>query len=76
MKELKANLDLYGLLLKLRECSNIFFEQVKDIEEKSDLEYMKESDQFSSGLYECVKAIKFFIGESAEVEIYDRFNEN
>ncbi len=74
MKELKANLDLYGILLKLRECSDIFFKQVEEIEGKSDVDYTKESDQFSGGLYECIKSIKFFIGESAEVDIYDKFS--
>ena len=72
MKELKANLDLYGVLLKLKECEQVFSEQLKINVEKADgFEYPEIQEEFMQGLYHAINATKDLIGESALNEVYD-----
>lgn len=71
MEKLKANLDLYGILLKLRECEVIFFDQIEKIRPSSPDLTEQIEDEFSEGLYHCMNSIKDLIGESAMCGVYD-----
>lgn len=72
MKELKANLDLYGVLLKLKECEQVFNTQYKiNVEKAEGFEYPEIHEEFMEGLYHTINATKDLIGESALNEVYD-----
>ena len=68
--EIKVNLDLMSALIKLREASVIFGEQVTLISEESDREYIEEKNTFAHGIYECMDSISKMIGESAVNGVY------
>lgn len=72
MKELKASLDLYGVLLKLKECEKVFNTQHKiNVEKAEGFEYPEIYEEFMEGLYHAINATKDLIGESALNEVYD-----
>lgn len=68
--EIKVNLDLMSALIKLREASVIFGEQVALISEESDREYIEEKNIFAHGIYECMDSISKMIGESVVNGVY------
>lgn len=62
--EIKVNLDLMSALIKMREASIIFEEQVNVIGEQAGMDYIEEKESFSDGLNLCMNAIGKMIGES------------
>lgn len=63
-KEIKVNLDLMNALIKMREASIIFEEQLNVIGEQAGIDYIEEREEFSDGLIHCMNAIGKMIGES------------
>lgn len=68
--EIKVNLDLMNALIKLREVSVIFDEQIITIANESGRDYIEEGNTFNHGIYECMDAISKMIGESAVNGVY------
>ena len=63
-KEIKVNLDLMNALIKMREASIIFEEQLNVIGEQAGIDYIEEREEVSDGLTHCMNAIGKMIGES------------
>lgn len=68
--EIKVNLDLMNALIKIREASILFDEQVVAISEESGLDYIEEGNTFNHGVHECINAISKMIGESVVNGVY------
>ena len=49
-KEIKVNLDLMNALIKMREASIIFEEQLNVIGEQAGIDYIEEREEFSDGI--------------------------
>ena len=65
VEDLKTSLDLINTLIKLREISVLFNEQVEAFSDKSGIKCISEVSKFNAGIFECMDSIGTMIGESA-----------
>ncbi|KAA6345830.1 hypothetical protein EZS27_006641 [termite gut metagenome] len=68
-KENTANKVLIGILVKLRECEQEFYEQMEIIGKQNSNERDAEKEgKFYGGISDCMASVGYFIGECAKPE--------
>jgi hypothetical protein len=71
VEDLKTSLGLMNTLIKLREISVIFNEQVEVIIDKNSVDYKCELGEFNNGIFRCISTIGKMIGDNVTNELYD-----